>query len=152
MADNSKEIATHEWVRQQLAEQPKKLYESAKAQAAEGGKGGMIWIFAIGTAILFSVGAGFASQVARDLQNEQGRANGNMTDWRRDKMRGLIISGFATCFGFLALAITIGFLVTAESAILQNQNRIAIGMAAFALLIAILIYMVSIRTRVLTGA
>jgi len=152
MADNSKEVATHEWVRQQLADQPKQLYESAKAQASEGGKSGMIWGFALLTLALFGVGAGYAGQLARDLQNEQGSANSNMIDWRHDKMRGLTISGFTTCFGFIALAITLGLLVSVDTMILQNQNRIAFGMAAFALLMSILIYMIGIRTRTMKGS
>ena len=151
MADNSKEIATHEWVRQLLADQPAQLYESAKTKASEGGKSAGFWFFAVITLVLFGVGAGYAGQMARDLENEQGSANNSMVDWRHDKMRGLTVAGFTTCFGFVALAFTLAFLVSAESVILQNQNRIAIGMAAFALLIAILIYTVAIRTRTLTG-
>jgi len=147
--DNSKEIATHEWVRQQLADQPKKLYESAKAKASEGGKSGMIWGFAVLTLALFSTGSAFAGLLAKDLEARQG---GSIVDWRHDKQKRLIVSGFTTCFGFIALAITLGVIVSAENVILQNQNRIAIGMAAFALLISILIYMIAIRTRTMKSS
>jgi hypothetical protein len=150
--DNSDTTATRGWVRQQLADQPKQLYESAKAKASEGGKSGMIWGFVVLTLALFSTGSAFAGLLANDLEARQGGSNSSIVDWRHDKQKRLIVSGFTTCFGFVALAITLGLLVSAENLILQNQNRIAIGMAAFALLISILIYMIAIRTRTMKSS
>jgi ABC-type Fe3+ transport system permease subunit len=148
-AANADDVATHEWVRQQLAEQPQRLYESAKAKASENSKGGLSWIFAILTVCLFITGSVYAGLLSTDLEGKQGASNSSTIDWRHDKMGRLIVSGFTTSFGFIALAITIGSLVYTESVILQNQNRIALGIAIFALLMSILIYMIAIRTRVL---
>ena len=148
-AANADDVATHEWVRQQLAEQPQRLYESAKAKASENSKGGLSWIFAILTVCLFITGSVYAGLLSTDLEGKQGASNSSTIDWRHDKMGRLIVSGFTTSFGFIALTITIGSLVYTESVILQNQNRIALGIAIFALLMSILIYMIAIRTRVL---
>jgi hypothetical protein len=150
MAANDKEVATHEWVRQQLAEQPQRLYESAKAKASENGKSGMSWIFAILTVCLFITGAVYAGLLSTDLEGKQGAMNRNNIDWRRDKMGRLVVAGFTIGFGFISLAIMIGSLVYTEPMILQNQNRIALGFAIFALLMSILIYIIAVSTRVLS--
>jgi len=151
MAANNSEEAKKGWVRSEiqriLAEQPQKLYESAKAKATESGKSSMVWIFALLTVALFITGSVYGGLLAKDLTSTQG----NDSNWRTAKMKSLLISGFSTCFGCIALAITICTLVYTESVILQNQNRIALGFAFFAFFISILVYMLAIRTRTFKG-
>ena len=152
MDANSLEDAKKGWVRSEiqriLAEQPQKLYESAKAKATDNGKSAVVWIFGLLTVGLFITGSVYGGLLAKDLNT----TSSNFTiDWRTLKMSRLLITGFTTCFGFIALAITICTLVYTESVILQNQNRIALGFALFACFISILVYMLAIRTRTFKG-
>jgi len=150
-AANAAEVATHEWVRQEIANQPKRMYEAAKLAAADQGSSAAAYVFIVLTIALFITGAVYAGLLIRDLHNETGASPNGVIAWRNTKMGRLTVIAPTICFGFVTLAIVIGLLVSSDTFILQNKNRIAFGMAVFALLMSILIYMVAIRTRTLGG-
>ena len=147
---NAAEVATHEWVRQEIANQPKRMYEAAKVAAANQGSTGAAYLLGALTIILFIVGSIYTGLLLTDLQNESQTAS--RSDWKQAKWGRLsVVVAPVICFGFICMAIMIGLLVSSDIFVLQNKNRIAFAMAVFALLTSILIYSITIQTRTLGG-
>ena len=151
MSANDNDTATHKWVRDlittEIANQPKKAFEAAKAAASSGGKSAAFYGVAVIALVLFGVGAGYASQLSKDLENLQGNANQTVGSWTDTKKKNLTPTLFTICFGFLGLGIAIALMTSMETVLLQNQGKIALGVAVFSFLISIMIYVIAIYTR-----
>ena len=151
MSANDNDTATHKWVRDlfttEIANQPKKAFEAAKAVASSSGKSAAFYGVAVIALVLFGVGAGYASQLAKDLENLQGNANQTVGSWADTKTKNLTPTLFTICFGFLGLSIAIALMASMETVLLQNQGKIALGVAVFSFLISIMIYVIAIYTR-----
>jgi len=151
MSANDNDTATHKWVRDlittEIANQPKKAFEAAKAAASSGGMAVGFYVMALAALVLFGVGAGYASQLAKDLENLQGNANQTVGTWADTKKKNLTPTLFMICFGFLGLGIALALMTSMETVLLQSQGKIALGVAVFSLLMSIMIYVIAIYTR-----
>jgi hypothetical protein len=151
MSANDNDSATHKWVRElvatEIANQPKKAFEAAKAAASSGGKSAAFYTLAVIVIILFGVGSGYAAQLSKDLENLQGNANQTVGSWADTKRKNLTPTLFTICFGFLGLGIVISLMTGMETVFLQSQGKIALGVAVFSLLMSIMIYVIAIYTR-----
>jgi hypothetical protein len=149
MSANDNDTATHKWVRDlittEIANQPKKAYEAAKAAAASGGTT-VGFYFAAGLAVIFfGIGAGFAAQLGPALENLEG--NQTVGTWVDAKTKSLTPALITICIGFACLTAMIIFMTSIETVILQNQGKIALGVAVFSFMISIMVYVIAIYTR-----
>ena len=146
---NDAEIADHKWVRDEIMRSlsAEKMLKMAK-QAASSSVVPAAWgIFIMVLAlVVFGIAAGYANTLAREM-NDIATGGGSWTDLKLGgKLNGIIPS---VMIGFILMAIALILLNQGREAIIQIQNRLAFGIALYALLMSIEYYIIAAYTRTL---
>jgi len=145
---NDAEQANHKWVREEIKRtlSGEQLLKTATAAASGNwmpGVGVGIMLIAM---ILFAIAAGYANSLAHDMKTLVGQGG----SWTDIKLGGKLTTVIPLIvFGFVLLAIALLLLHAGSEIMLQLQNRLAFGIATFALLISVIPYVIAIATRTL---
>lgn len=148
---NDKEMADHKWVRDEImktlsGEKMAKMAATAASKSATPAMGGISTMFI--AVILFGFAAGYATSLSREMKTLTGEGG----SWSDAKLGGKLNTVIpATMFGFILLAIGLILLSRGSEFFIQFQCRLAFGVAVFALLLSILMYVIAIATRKLPG-
>ena len=146
---NDAEIADHKWVRDEItrslsAEKMLKMAkEAASSSAVPGSSGIVVMVLAV---IVFIFAAAYSNSLAQDMKKLKGEG-GSWTDTKLGGKLNAIIP--SVILGFILLAIALILLNRGSEFIIQIQNRLAFGIALFALLMSIEYYIIAACTRTL---